>query len=97
MHSPKNPFEALADPSRRRILKLLRKGSMTAGEIADVFHLSKPTLSHHFRILRSAGLVRTERRGTTIVYTLQANAIEELAAEILELTSTPKLRKARTS
>lgn len=97
MHAPKNPFEALADPSRRRILKLLRKGSMTAGEIADVFHLSKPTLSHHFRILRAAGLVRTERRGTTIVYTLQANAIEELAAEILELTSTPKLRKARTS
>jgi ArsR family transcriptional regulator, arsenate/arsenite/antimonite-responsive transcriptional repressor len=97
MHAPKNPFEALADPSRRRILKLLRKGSMTAGEIADVFHLSKPTLSHHFRILRSAGLVRTERRGTTIVYTLQANALEELAAEILDLTSTPKLRKARTS
>jgi ArsR family transcriptional regulator, arsenate/arsenite/antimonite-responsive transcriptional repressor len=97
MLSPKNPFAALADPSRRRILKLLRKGSMTAGEIADVFHLSKPTLSHHFRILRTAGLVRTERRGTTIVYTLQANAIEELAAEILDLTSTPKLRKARTS
>ena len=97
MLSPKNPFEALADPSRRRILKLLRKGSMTAGEIADVFHLSKPTLSHHFRILRAAGLVRTERRGTTIVYTLQANAIEELAAEIMDLTSTPKYRRARTS
>ncbi|MEO7110521.1 MAG: metalloregulator ArsR/SmtB family transcription factor [Polyangiaceae bacterium] len=97
MLSPKNPFAALADPSRRRILKLLRKGSMTAGDIADVFHLSKPTLSHHFRILRAAGLVRTERRGTTIVYTLQANAIEELAAEILDLTSNPKLRKARTS
>ncbi len=90
-------YEALADPSRRRILKLLRKGSMTAGDIADAFHLSKPTLSHHFRILRSAGLVRTERRGTTIVYTLQANALEELAAEILDLTVLPKLRKARSS
>ena len=69
---------------------------MTAGEIADVFHLSKPTLSHHFRILRAAGLVRTERRGTTIVYTLQANAIEELAAELLDLTVAPKLRKVRS-
>ncbi|MEO8876397.1 MAG: autorepressor SdpR family transcription factor [Polyangiaceae bacterium] len=93
----KNPFEALSDPSRRRILKLLRQGSMTAGEIADVFHLSKPTLSHHFRILRTAGLVRTERRGTTIVYTLQANAIEELAAELLDLTVVPKMRKVRSS
>ncbi len=95
MKDSHSAFEALADPSRRRILKLLRKGSMTAGDIADVFHLSKPTLSHHFRILRAAGLVRTERRGTTIVYTLQANAIEELAAELLDLTAVPKLRKAR--
>jgi DNA-binding transcriptional ArsR family regulator len=97
MKDSHSAYEALADPSRRRILKLLRKGSMTAGDIADAFHLSKPTLSHHFRILRSAGLVRTERRGTTIVYTLQANALEELAAEILDLTVLPKLRKARSS
>ena len=96
MASAHSPFQALGDPSRRRILKLLRKGSMTAGEIADVFHLSKPTLSHHFRILRAAGLVRTERRGTTIVYTLQANANEELAAELLDLTVVPKLRKVRS-
>ncbi len=90
-----NPFGALADPTRRQILKLLRKGSMTAGDLADTFHLSKPTLSHHFRILRAAGLVRTERRGTTIVYTLQANAIEELAAEILELASSSAERKGK--
>ncbi|MEO8798469.1 MAG: autorepressor SdpR family transcription factor [Polyangiaceae bacterium] len=90
-----NPFGALADPTRRQILKLLRKGSMTAGDLADTFHLSKPTLSHHFRILRAAGLVRTERRGTTIVYTLQANAIEELAAEILELASSSTERKGK--
>jgi len=93
----KNPFEALGDPSRRQILKLLRAGSMTAGDIADQFALSKPTLSHHFRVLRAAGLVRTERRGTTIVYTLQANAIEELAAELLDLTVLPKSKKVRSS
>ncbi len=83
--STASPFEALADPTRRSILKLLRAGSRSAGEIAEAFHLTKPTLSHHFKVLREAGLVRSERRGTSIVYTLQANAIEELASELLEL------------
>jgi ArsR family transcriptional regulator len=78
-------FEALADPTRRNILKLLRSGSLSAGDIAEAFHLTKPTLSHHFKVLREAGLVRSERRGTSIVYTLQANAIEELASELLGL------------
>lgn len=82
-----SPFEALGDPTRRAILKLLRSGSRSAGDIAEAFHLSKPTLSHHFKVLREAGLVRSERRGTSIVYTLQANAIEELAGELLELVS----------
>jgi DNA-binding transcriptional ArsR family regulator len=86
MKSLGRPFEALADPTRRAILKRLRRGSLSAGEIADAFHLTKPTLSHHFRVLKAAGLVRSERYGTRIVYTLQANALEELAAEILDLT-----------
>jgi ArsR family transcriptional regulator len=76
-------FEALADPTRRAILRQLRGGSRAAGEIADEFHLSKPTLSHHFKVLRAAGLVRAERRGTSIVYSLQANTLEEIAAELL--------------
>lgn len=87
-----HPLNALSDPTRREILKLLRGGSKTAGEISDEFHLSKPTLSHHFRILRAAGLVRAERRGTTIVYTLQSNVIEDLAAELLDLVA-PALKK----
>jgi ArsR family transcriptional regulator, arsenate/arsenite/antimonite-responsive transcriptional repressor len=88
-------FEALGDPTRRAILRLLRKGSRTAGEIADEFHLSKPTLSHHFKVLRAAGLVRSERRGTSIVYTLQSNVLEDLAAELLELAQ-PIGKKARS-
>jgi DNA-binding transcriptional ArsR family regulator len=83
---PASPFEALADPTRRAILRRLRKGSLSAGAIAESFHLSKPTLSHHFRVLREAGLVRAERRGTSIVYTLQTNVLEDLAAELLDLT-----------
>jgi len=81
------PFQALADPTRRAILKLLRGGSRTAGEIAEAFQLSKPTLSHHFRVLEAAGLVRSERRGTFVVYTLQSSVIEDIAAELLELSS----------
>ena len=78
-------YAAIADPTRRKILKILRAGSLSAGEIAEKFHLSKPTLSHHFRVLRAAGLVRAERRGTSIVYTLQSNVLEDLAAELLDL------------
>ena len=82
-------FSAVADPTRRQILKLLRGGSKSAGEIAEAFQLTKPTLSHHFRVLRAAGLVRAERRGTSIVYTLQTNVLEDLATELLDLASAP--------
>jgi DNA-binding transcriptional ArsR family regulator len=88
-------FAALADPTRRAILKMLRAGSKTAGVIADEFHLTKPTLSHHFRVLRAAGLVRAERRGTTIVYTLQTNVLEDLATELLDL-ATPSARAKKS-
>ena len=56
-------FAALGDPTRRQVLRLLRQGSRTAGEIADEFHLTKPTMSHHLRILKAAGLVRSESNG----------------------------------
>lgn len=93
-------FQALADGTRRAILKLLRKGSRTAGEIASEFQLTKPTLSHHFKVLESAGLVRSERRGTSIVYTLQSNVLEDLAAELMDLSSSlraPRRRAVRSS
>lgn len=95
MDRTSSPFEALADSTRRAILKRLRGGSLSAGEIADAFHLTKPTLSHHFGVLRAAGLVRSERHGTRIVYTLQTNVLEELAAELLELTEGTRALVAR--
>ncbi|HEY3811626.1 MAG TPA: autorepressor SdpR family transcription factor [Caulobacteraceae bacterium] len=70
-------YKALADPTRRRILELLREREMSAGEIAEHFDLSKPTLSGHFNVLREAGLVETERSGTTIVYRLNVTVLEE--------------------
>lgn len=93
---PPSPFSALADETRREILALLRKGSLPAGDIAAAFDLSKPTISHHLKVLESAGLVRSERRGTSIVYTLQTNVLEELAHGLLDLASGLS-RKRRTS
>jgi ArsR family transcriptional regulator len=96
------PFAALSDPTRRAILRQLRKGSKTAGDIAEEFALTKPTLSHHFRVLEAAGLVRAEKRGTNVVYALQTGVLEDLATEILELTgvggsggSNAKVRKKK--
>ena len=70
-------YKALADPTRRRILELLRQREMSAGELAEHFKSSKPTLSGHFSVLRAAGLVETERSGTTITYRLNITVLEE--------------------
>jgi DNA-binding transcriptional ArsR family regulator len=70
-------FKALADPTRRRILQLLRKRPMTAGELAAHFTISKPTLSAHFAILREADLIEPEKRATTITYRLKLSVLED--------------------
>lgn len=71
-------FEALSHPIRRRILEMLRGGGMTAGAIADAFHVSKPTMSGHFAKLKSAGLIQAEARGTSTIYTLNLSLVEEV-------------------
>ena len=63
-------FKALSDPTRRRVLQLLRERPMSAGELADHFVVSKPTMSAHFAVLQEAGLVEAEKTGRTIVYRL---------------------------
>jgi ArsR family transcriptional regulator len=70
-------YKALADPTRRRILELLRERSMTAGELAEHFALSKPTLSGHFAVLRQADLVTAEKSGTNITYRLNLSVLED--------------------
>jgi DNA-binding transcriptional ArsR family regulator len=77
-------YKALADPTRRRILQLLREHEMTAGEIADHFDLAKPTLSGHFAVLREAGLVQAEKSGTTITYRLNISVLEEALMALME-------------
>ena len=75
---PGEGFKALADPTRRRILELLRDGDLTAGELAEHFDISKPSLSHHLATLKSAGLVSDERRGPNIVYSLNTTVMQDL-------------------
>lgn len=88
-------FTALADPTRREILKLLRKGDLTAGEIAERFSLAKSTLSGHFTILKDAGLLVSERHGTTIVYSANVSAIEEALGIVMGLLGS-RARKGKS-
>jgi DNA-binding transcriptional ArsR family regulator len=83
-------FDALAHPARRKVLQLLRKKAMSAGEIAEHFDLAKPTLSGHFTILKTAGLVTTERKGTTIIYRLNMSALDEAIAALMALAGSRK-------
>jgi len=69
-------FKALADPTRRRVLELLRTSPMTAGELAEHFVVSKPTMSAHFAVLREAGLIASQKRGKSVVYELQMSVLE---------------------
>ncbi len=78
-------FQALAHPVRRDVLKKLRAGPMTAGDLADAFPVSKPTMSRHFATLKEAGLIRAERTGATIRYRLNVSVAEEAAAMVMGL------------
>jgi len=70
-------FKALSDPSRRRVLELLRKRPMTAGELSEHFEVSKPTMSAHFAVLREANLVEAEKSGKTVTYRLKLSVLED--------------------
>tara|TARA_R110000787_G_scaffold61166_1_gene138633 strand:+ start:127 stop:465 length:339 start_codon:yes stop_codon:yes gene_type:complete len=70
-------FKALADPTRRRVLELLRAQPMTAGALCDHFPVSRPTMSAHFAVLREADLVDSRKQGTTVTYRLKLSVLEE--------------------
>jgi len=77
-------FKALADPTRRAILKLLREGPLTSGEIAERFDSAWPTVSRHLGVLRAARLVVSERRGQQVVYELNTTVFQEMVEELLD-------------
>jgi DNA-binding transcriptional ArsR family regulator len=75
-------FKALADPTRREVLRLLQGGEMTAGELAEHFDMTKPSLSHHFAVLKQADLIAARREGQQIYYFLNTTVVEDLLATI---------------
>lgn len=70
-------FKALADPTRRKVLELLRQRPMTAGELAGHFPVSRPTMSAHFAVLREADLIDSVKIGTTVTYQLKLSVLED--------------------
>jgi ArsR family transcriptional regulator len=81
-----NPaFKAIADPTRREILHMLRKQEMTAGDVAARFDMTKPTISHHFAVLKAAGLITSRREGQTIWYALNTTVLEDVLAWALDV------------
>jgi ArsR family transcriptional regulator, arsenate/arsenite/antimonite-responsive transcriptional repressor len=75
-------FKALADPTRREVLRLLRGGEKTAGELAEQFDMSKPSMSHHFAVLKAADLIGSRKEGQQVFYFLNTTVVEDLLAII---------------
>lgn len=71
-------FRALNDPTRRKILEILREGDFTAGDIADQFEMTKPSISHHLDLLKQAELISANKRGQFIYYSLNTTVLDEL-------------------
>ena len=88
-----NLFRALNDKTRRDILGLLKKKDMTAGDIADRFNISKPSISHHLDILRQADLVTSVKEGQFIYYSLNMTVLDDLMEWMLKLQSKNKNNK----
>jgi ArsR family transcriptional regulator, arsenate/arsenite/antimonite-responsive transcriptional repressor len=85
MTSSNEAFKAIGDPTRREILRLLRRGEMTAGDLAERFDMTKPTMSHHFAVLKEADLLTSRRDGQQIWYGLNTTVVQDLMAWAMDL------------
>lgn len=83
-------FKALSDNTRRKILDLLKEKDMTAGDIADYFQITKPSISHHLNILKQAGLVNDERKGQYIYYSLNTSVFEDVVGWFISFLNNTK-------
>lgn len=83
-------FKALNDSTRREILEILKEGDLTAGEIADRFHISKPSISHHLDLLKQAELVTSVKEGQFIYYSLNTTVMDEMLKWFIQFTKTKK-------
>lgn len=85
-------FKALSDSTRREILGLLRHGEKTAGELAEHFDMTKPSMSHHFAVLKEADLITSRREGQQIWYGLNTTVVQDVLAWFMDLTGDSKKR-----
>lgn len=93
--SGNDAFRALADPTRREILGLLRHGEITAGALAEKFDMTKPAMSHHFKVLKDAELITSRRDGQQIWYGLNTTVVQDLLAWAMELLGEGKKRRGK--
>ena len=91
--SSNDAFKALADPTRREILAMLRRGEMTAGDLAKRFDMTKPSMSHHFAVLKEADLIISRRDGQQIWYGLNTTVVQDLMAWAMDLLKDDTTRK----
>jgi ArsR family transcriptional regulator len=89
-------FRALADPTRRRILQLLKSADLPAGEIAGHFDMAFASVSHHLQVLRDAGLVQSRRDGQFIIYSLDTTVFQDALQHLLDIAGDRPSRKPRT-
>jgi DNA-binding transcriptional ArsR family regulator len=89
-------FKALNDATRREILELLRKRDLSAGEIADAFSISKPSISHHLDILKQAELIDDRRDGQFIMYSLNMTVIDEIMEWMIQFKNEKKYRNGKS-
>ena len=85
-----NLFKALNDPTRRKILELLQKKDMAAGDIADEFNISKPSISHHLDLLKQAGLVEAVKEGQFIYYSINTTVVDDILKWLLQFKTKRK-------
>ena len=86
-------FKALNDPTRRKILELLKGSDMTAGEIAEEFNISKPSISHHLDLLKQAGLVEALKQGQFIFYSLNTTVVDEIVQWFIQFKTKKNKQK----
>ncbi|HLO71478.1 MAG TPA: autorepressor SdpR family transcription factor [Flavipsychrobacter sp.] len=90
-------FKALNDQTRRDILELLKEKELTAGEIADKFDISKPSISHHLDLLKQAGLIEADKQGQFIYYSLNTTVVDEFLKWLVELKQSKKKTKTASN
>jgi ArsR family transcriptional regulator, arsenate/arsenite/antimonite-responsive transcriptional repressor len=93
--SGNDTFRALADPTRREILAMLRHGEITAGSLAEKFDMTKPAMSHHFKVLKDADLITSRREGQQIWYGLNTTVVQDLLTWAMGLVGEGKKRRGK--